>query len=440
MHLLRGSVLTLLYRVGGTGFALLTSIVAARALNVSDLGTYVTITVSVQAIGSVAASVGSATGFFVSRGERPAAEVAANGLVLSCILGLVLFVVPLGALPFIDGNRQVIVVLAALALFPIIARNALGGVFLGSDALARYNFSVQGPAVLTFVALGALVLLGHRTVEAALAAWLTGQYLSFFVLLFMSRGWWTWLWQHRPDWPLMRSMLSFGAVIGLAGVISYFNYRVDQLLVAGFDGTEGAGIYSRAVTIAEALWLVSTSIAVASYASVGGMSRHDAAALTSTCVRHTLLFVSGGALVVFLAAPWVLALLFGERYDAAATSLRVLCVGTALFAPQSILANYFTVQLGRPGLSMFVAATSCLINVGVSLLLIPRFGYVGGAWATTISYFAVAGLSVGLFLRHSDAKLADLWRIRAADIASYVRLARRVLTRPAPGAPVSKGT
>jgi O-antigen/teichoic acid export membrane protein len=228
---------------------------------------------------------------------------------------------------------------------------------------------------------------------------------------------------------LIGSIVSFGAVIGLAGFISYFNYRIDQLLVAWLDGTAGAGAYSRAVTIAEALWLVSTSIAVASYASVGTMSRHEAAALTTSGVRHTLIVVVLGAAATFVAAPFALAFLFGDRYTGATGSLRILCVGTALFAPQSILANYFTVQMGRPWISMSIAATSCLINVVVSVLLIPRIGYAGGAWATTISYAMVGVLSVVIFLANSDSRLTDLWRIRREDVGVYLRVVRGIWSR-----------
>ena len=217
--------------------------------------------------------------------------------------------------------------------------------------------------------------------------------------------------------------------MGMAGAISYFNYRVDQLLVTALDSAASAGIYSRAVVVAEGLWLLSTSLAVASYATIGGASRHEAARITARAVRHTLFIVSAGAVAIAVLAPFILETLFGARYLPADRSLRILCVGTALFAPQSLLSNYFTVQLGRPWIPMSVALASCLVNVALSAILLPRIGFVGGAWATTISY-ALAGLfSVGVFLRVSDARLSDLWRLRRDDIGLYVRTAREVLDR-----------
>ena len=62
------------------------------------------------------------------------------------------------------------------------------------------------------------------------------------------------------------------------------------------------------------------------------------------------------------------------------------------------------------------------------LILIPDFGTVGAAWATTIGYGISTVISVTLFVRLSGIALSELWRIRTSDILSYVELARDVLS------------
>ncbi len=441
MDLARGSLLALLYRVTGMVFWVALGVITARTLSISDLGVYVFTIVLIQSVGAVVASFASASGYFVTNKHRPPSEVASNALLLALVVGGVVFSVCLVIWLAYRGENRTLFLLSGLALLPIVGRHALGGVFLGTNRLWQYNFSIHGPAYAAVALLLVwVVALDHRTTEGALAAWIGGQYISFAALLFMGRGWWGWLVRHRPDWPLIRGFITFGAITGLAGFVSFFNYRVDQILVASLDGSTGAGIYSRAVAAAEGLWLFSTSIAIASYSSIGSLSRHEAASLTSRGVRHTLFIVSSGAVVLFILAPYLLSFLFGPRFEAATTSLRILCVGTALFAPQSLLANYFTVQMGRPWISLSIALVSCAINIGVSIVLIPRVGYVGGAWATTISYVAVAGMAVVIFLRTSDARFSDLWRLRRDDIATYWRLAGRLWSanplrrlRPDPG-------
>ena len=429
MDLARGSLFAGIYRVSGMFFWMLLGILTARYLTVDDRGVYVTSVAIVGAVASVAASFASASGYFVTKGGRPAAEVAANGMVLALVSGGALLGICLvlwAVWPWADGHVPLLV---GLALFPIIARNALGGVFLGTNQIWKYNFSIHGPG---YVAVALLLfwvfVLDQRTLEAALGTWIAAQYLSLALLAGMGLGWWSWIFSHRPDVVLIRRIVAFGAVTGLAGFISFFNYRIDLLLVAGIDGKDGAGVYSTAVQVAEGLWLFSTAISIASYSAVGLLSREDASELTTRSVRHTLLVVSILCVGVFVLAPFIVETLFGERYGGAANSLRVLCLGTALFAPVSLLSNYFTVQLGRPSISLWLASLSCVINVIVSLLLIPQVGYVGGAWATTISYAASTSIATILFLRISGAPFGDLWRIRGDDLASYFRLGRRILS------------
>ena len=441
MDLARGSLLALLYRVAGMVFWVLIGVITARTLSTSDLGVYVSTVVVIQSVGAIVASFAAASGYFVTKRARPAAEVASNALALAVIVGGAAFALGLAGWLVYHGDHRTLVLLSGFSLFPIVGRHALGGVFLGTQRLWQYSFSINGPAYAgSLLLLIWVVALDHRSTEGALAAWIAGQYVSFAVLLFMGRGWWGWLTSHRPDWQLIRGFVTFGAVMGLAGFISFFNYRIDQLLVAALDGSTGAGIYSRAVAGSEALWLFSTSIATASYASIGSLDRHEAAELTSRSVRHTLMIVISGATVLALLAPVLLSVAFGERYREADDSLRLLCVGTALFAPQSLLANYFTVQMGRPWISLSIALTSCAINAAVSVVLIPRLGYVGGAWATTISYASVAVLAVVFFLRTSDARFSDLWRPRRDDFLTYWRLLQRLRVRnPLPPSPPTPG-
>jgi O-antigen/teichoic acid export membrane protein len=424
-----GSFFALFYRVLGMFFWMLLGVITARALSVEDRGAYVATVVVVQSVASVAASFGSASGYFVSNKRRDAAEVAANGALLSAILGGLLLVVCLAAVPFLEGQNERIAVLMGLAMFPIVARSALGGVFLGVNAIGRYNFSVHGPAYAAVAAMVVwVVLLEHRTLEDALGAWIFGQYVSLLLLAFMGLGWWSWLIRHRPDTRLIKNIITFGAMTGLAGFISFFNYRIDLLLVAGLDGREGAGIYSTAVALAEGLWLFSTALSIATYAAIGQLDRSEAAALTARGFRHTLLAVGVAALGVIVVAPVLITILFGDRYEGATTSLRILAVGTALFAPLALLSNYFTVQLGRPSISLALAFCSLVVNIALSAVLIPRIGYVGGAWGTLVSYTLTAVAAIIIFLRLSDARLQDLWRIRRDDLASYFRLGRRVMS------------
>ena len=329
---------------------------------------------------------------------------------------------------FYQGEGRALFLVVGVALFPGMARGAISGVFLGTSQVGRYNFAIYGQAYASFAALLVwVVLLGHRTTEGAVVAFIAGDYLSLAGLVVLQRSWWGWLVHHPPDLGLMRGIILFGLVTGLSGAVGILGGHADRLLVPALDSQEGLGIYASAVALVELIGLVAGAVSVASYARVGALSRRAAADLTTRSVRHALPAVAGTALVVFVFAPLVIRVLYGSRYVDAASSLRILCFAAVLAAPSGLLGNYFVVQMGRPSITVMLAVVGLIVKAGLCVLLIPPMGYVGAAWANVASATVGALISTVLFLRVSGAPFRDMWRVEWEDILSYVRLVRRVL-------------
>lgn len=424
-----GSLLTLAFRFGSTFLWTAIGVLTARTLTVEERGAYASVVVFTSAIGGIA-SLGAAAGYFVANRRRAPAEVGGNALLLSGAAASLALIGGLAVWLLLPGEPGRLGLMAGLLLPPNIIRNTLNGIVLGEGRVARHNLIGNLPVVIGFAFLSAVLLgSGERTALAALGAWTVAQYLSLLPFALGSPRWWTWLLRHRPDPALLRGLLRFTLVSGLAGVVGLLNYRIDLLLVVTLDSREGAGVYVSAIAGAEALWLFSSSIAMASFARVGAESRLEAARITALGVRHTLLMVTCGAAVLVVVAPWAAVALFGPDYEPAALPLRILCIGTLLYAPQSLLNNYFANQLGRPGIALALGLLALAMSVAVGALLIPTFGYVGAAWATTASYLTSGAAAIALFLWLAPVPARDLWRIRRADLERYPALARDLFLR-----------
>lgn len=422
-----GSFFALVFRVMALFFWGVIGIITARTLSVEDRGVYAS-AVIVTGLLTAILSFNSASSYLVANKHRDEAEVAVHGTVLSLLFAGVLLIGALVTSLFVPDDLRLVVILCGLVILPSIVRSTLNGVLLGANKLHRYNISGNMSAGMGLVAILLWVgILGHRSIESALGAWMVAQFASLVPVLYWGRRWWAWPLNHRLNRPVLTGLVTFGAVTSASTVINFFNYRIDVLMVVGLDSREGAGIYSSSVALAEALWLFSSAIAVASYARVGSMAREEAARLTAVGVRHTLLVVVSGAIVAAALAPVLLGTLFGGTYRAGAEPLRILCIGTAANAPAGLLSNYFVIQLGRPSIALWLALFSCTVSVLVGFLLIPSLGTSGAAWATTISYTSAAAIAVVIFKRNSTIPMSDLWRIRREDVLSYVYLVKRLL-------------
>lgn len=428
MGIAAGSLVALLFRLSGMFLWGIIGVLTARLLTVEERGVYASAIILSSAIGGIS-SFASATGYFVANRKRLPAEVAANAALMAGPLGVLL--VTLGGIVglALGGGDGAVVILAAASMAPVVLRNTLIGVLIGTNQIVRYNVAVHAPIAGAFALIALWVgFLDHRSAAHALAAWAVAQYASLALFLPWGREWWAWVVRHRPDTALMKAMVRFTLVTGTGGIIGLLNYRADQVLVITLDSKEGAGIYSSAIAVAEGLWLFSSAIALASYARVGRVDRTEAARVTATGVRHTLMVVVLGGIAAAWLGPPLVELLFGSPYRGATEPLRILCIGTALFAPQGLMANYFVNQLGRPGLQLGLACLSLVISVGAGFLLIPPFGTSGAAWSTTISYGVSMLVATVLFCRLAGISHRELWRIRRSDVAAYFQLARDILS------------
>ncbi|MGE3076040.1 MAG: polysaccharide biosynthesis C-terminal domain-containing protein [Dehalococcoidia bacterium] len=429
MGIASGSLVSLIFRVGEMFMWGFIGVLTARMLSVEERGVYATAIVLTSAVGGIS-SFSAATGYFVSNQKRDAAEVASNALFMAIPLALLILCVGIAASFFVDGEDGRVVVLATLCTAPALLRNTSLGVILGQNSVVKYNFGGDVAVILGLVFISVWVgVLDHRTAEGALQAWCAGQYLSLIPVSYWGRTWLAWALSHRPDFHLMRRMVRFSAVTGVGSIVGILNYRVDQLLVIRLDGKEGAGIYSSAIAVAEGLWLFSSAITLASFARVGRGESSEAARLTATGIRHTFLVVVCGGLSAAILGPILIQVLFGHAYASASGPVRILSLGTALFAPQGLINLYYVNQRGRPAFPLFIGVLSITISVTVGLILIPIYGTNGAAWATTISYGTASTISVSLFLRQTHLPFSELWRVRRSDIAAYFRLMREVIDR-----------
>jgi O-antigen/teichoic acid export membrane protein len=439
MDIALGTLVMLLFRISGGFCWALAGVVTARTLSVGDRGTYVAAVLAIGALGHLAARLTAASGYLVANQKRPVPEVSANGIVMATVGGILMLLISLVVAVVVGGDDRVLIVLIGVGLAPSMLKGVLGGVFLAQGRLGWAQLAGNGNAWFGVVTLGIwVIVLGHRTPEHAVGAWVFGHYLALAFVLLGSGSWLSWLAGHGVSLAQVRVMLTFGASMTLVGVIAIVNFRLSQFFVLALDGREGVGMYASATTASEALWLVAGALAGASYARVGRLDRQDSARLTARTVRHSILTAAALGAILFFTAPLAITLVFGPEYQPAVTSARILAVAAVMFAGRISLWSYFTVQVGKPWTIFGLEALSLVLSSGLCLVFIPQVGFVGAAWATLATYAVTISVAAYLFKRSSGVPVSELWMIRLDDLLSYWRLARRITnaTRGLPLSPV----
>jgi O-antigen/teichoic acid export membrane protein len=92
-------------------------------------------------------------------------------------------------------------------------------------------------------------------------------------------------------------------------------------------------------------------------------------------------------------------MLFGPTYEPSAAASRIL-LPAAVFM---FLSNFGETALAcviRWGTIVVVSTMALVVNVAVNLMVIPRLGFVGAAWATLVTealYFLAGAVALGIY-------------------------------------------
>ncbi len=438
--LVRQSATTFASRILITIVNIPISILVARTLGVEGQGVYAaagafpTLWATTWVLGIDAAHT-----WALASGRTSLGRVLGNTILWAVLLSVLAVPSYLLAARLLDPAKvqSLLPVLAiTAALVPLVlARSLLLSCFLGMRRIDLYNLLNVISQVLLLVALVLVLLVGKGGTEGAV--WAYGASILVFVVLAS-------IWVNhkrrrsdpiRPDLPLAKTSLSYGLRGYGATVFGQLNYRFDQVLVTQFSGITEQGYYSIAVLMAEKLSHITNSIQLVLFPRVSatsGRSAADANRITTTACRHALFWVGLAGVAMYLLSRPLIRILYGSEFLPALAPLAWLIPGIFLLSFWKVL----TVDLSgrnRRFPTTMASGIAFVVNTALNFLWIPKYGMLGAAWSSTISY-AVQSLVVAVFfLRITGVGAGKLVIPERGDIEIYRRIVSELVRRPASG-------
>lgn len=190
--------------------------------------------------------------------------------------------------------------------------------------------------------------------------------------------------------------LRYSLPFTVSGLSSFVYRSLDIFLLLYFVGNRAVGAYAVAYALARLISMFSTAFSYLSTpvsSQLESNERIDEAISVQTTIARWTTIVTIGALVpmIFFAAEF-LQFIYRPAYATAAPTLSVLVVG---FALKNVLITHGPIieALGKSKVVAFNTAFAAIVNTGANLLLIPTYGILGAAVATTLSYTVLSVLS-----------------------------------------------
>jgi O-antigen/teichoic acid export membrane protein len=424
----RSALTIVIFRVGALPISFATSVITSRLLEPTGRGAYVLGLLTVTLAATLVGNVGVAITHEIGKADAHARPIVRDGILMSFLLGIVggLMLLPID-LTLADRTFR-IVTLAIVALPAMLVTQAVSGALLGLGRLRLWNLvQFLGPATTLF---GMLVFVVEfkKGVTGAICGWAAAQFVSAAVALWGSRSIWSPAgWFGLPT-ERLRSMLMLSLRFGAANVVSLLNYRIELIILEHLRGLNAVGEYSLSTSLGELLWLVSSALAIAAVAPAIELDHRAAGQMVARTIRHALVATATLGLALALLGYLFVPVVFGAAFRPSVVPLMILIPGIVAFSPGSTLGVYFSMRQGRTRYPVAISGIS-LVSTGVAaLILIPPFGVIGAALATTLGYVGAMGLGLAWFSRSSKLTIGALVP-RASDLNAYRELVGAMVHR-----------
>lgn len=196
----------------------------------------------------------------------------------------------------------------------------------------------------------------------------------------------------RDELKLAATLVKFSIPVIITAIAEMLIYNVCTIIMGKFLTFDDVGFFAAADPIARLPLIISTSIATTILPAASESFKINDLNILQKYVgqsyKLSLLFVVPMCVgLALFAVPTLLLLYFkNPAYVAGASALAILSVGMTFYSIFTISTSIIQ-GIGNPRIPMYILIMGSFLTAGLCWILIPSWGIVGGAAATTIACF-----------------------------------------------------
>jgi O-antigen/teichoic acid export membrane protein len=395
------------------------SLIGARALGPAGRGDLLVIVLWPPVVAMLAGlGLPTAYRYWMAREPERVSYLFSNAVLYTLAVGVVSVVLANLIVPHLVGQRspQVMMLLRVYqvnipaALFLDLMRGLLEGTrrFGWAGAARMIFFGVQA------IGFAGLWSIGHLTLATAMITMITAQTSS--MLLALIAVWRQLRPSWKPSWIEFKNSMHYALRDYPGGVADFTTLRLDQLVLAAMASNVAIGLYVVAVRLSEMTTLVADAIADALMPEVAASKAENRAELLWARSLRLAIYMHLVLLPpLWLAAPLILRILFGERFVPATGAFRWLLLAAGVWSLGSIVISGLR-GFGYPGLSTVARFSAAAVTTVGLLVLLPRLGITGAAIASLIGYSVMLFIALFAFVKKRRLGLWTCLRPRWRDL------------------------
>ena len=416
MRALRNTILILVVRVISRIIALLAVIIIGNYLDPTRFGEMQTAVTYVGLVGTVTDLGFSA--LYVREGARHTDQIARywNNVASLKVIGVVVGLPLIFAALYIAGVRSLLwpsFAILVLSGYQLLLRNTL-------YAMQRLTFEIIEIVPETLVVFALVVIGVHIHADTGFFLWAYALSYAFACIYFgtvlMVMG------VLRPGLQLepglLLSWVRVAVPLGITFIITTVYFKVDVPILQRFRPYSEVGYYTFAYKPFESLLFIPFALRSVIFPVLSVYHRRSPERVLPVAEKFFKALVILGwpiTVGVFLLAPQFNSLL--HLYAGSEPALQILALAIVfMFADNTFAATLNAID--KQNVFALVAMVGLVINVGVNLVVIPRYGYLGASWAVVVTEAAL--VVVGWFVLRAQLGTIPLLRTSWKSIAAGV--------------------
>ncbi len=352
----------------------------------------------------------------VARDREHISRYVNNALGLTVVFSSITFVFLVVLINLLRYPREVVIAVYLATSWTFL--EVISRVFLMGAFYAVEKMEYEAPALLAervfATTLGLWIIFTQRGLIALLIVLLVSKLIKVIVCIGI------YIWKIDPnlrlrfEWPLWHRLIisTFPFGLELAFGLIYTN-QIDVTLLSLLGSSDSEiGYYRAALTLVAYLPLVAIALTASLFPMMSDLYVSDRKRFLQHYRRMIkYLFALGLPMTigVFLLGEQFVLLIYGQEFESASVSLRILSFSVILKFLHGGLAMVLTAS-DRQNLRTTVTGLVALANIVLSLVLISWKGYVGASWSTVLT----DGVILGSFYLLVSEHLSHLPFIRIA--------------------------
>lgn len=355
---------------------------------------------------------------FVQNPEKKL-EIASSAFIFQIVGGIIAYLILYLTVQVLHASAHTKIVILIIGISLLVKAHEVANYWFESQVLSKYTVWIQNTVFICFAGLkigliisGASLILISWTIafEAIILSILLilNLYVKGIQLQWSQFSWYRSKSLLKDSWPLLLS--------GLA-VVVYM--RIDQLMLGSISGNESVGIYSAAVRISEVWYFIPMTVIASVFPSI---LKSKAQNEKEYYHRIQLLFDLLVWIAILISVPMtfladsLISILYGAEFAEASVVLMI-HIWASIFVFLGVASGKWFVAENMERLSLHRTLLGVVINILLNLLLIPRYGVIGAAWATIMAQ-ASAALLFDLFQKKT--RRVFWMKINTLNILKYI--------------------